>query len=1241
MYNEAMCSKSAFAVLNDSTGHSMINRTRRSPFNSASIGPMKPFQAAGHSLLNQEANFSTETAAKCSNLQNLRRDIVEPVGGGETGLERVSSYAMMIEKYSNSVNIDTLGWGRCMVPRRHVSTKLSNPSLKLEDARSGEAGARETIECSKKGISNGLTEAIAGSGSDKRQVGQAGCTIKDPERIATIKDDMDAKLQPAERADWVDRVVSAHKKSITHRKLLHTGRKTPEMDNENVARETSAHPDLEEDYPLTEMTGKKPTNPISDYIRRGPVSSNAQRGAGQASSQSSAQSSATVNPGKEPQIELRMTPSHNESVVAINVDELSARTTGAKDHLSVVISSRKNASNPANTDAQSDFGSMQISISEDTVPVKQIEFSINGKPVSELKSIVARADKLDVLSSMDKVEIRIPTKDNHARTTNQYTQHQQVARAPVNPSAILNLHINAKFNAPHVQQPKDVGVKPQSTPPASRSTPPSQAPVPPRTHNIFSPAKQEHANPDSTVATNMGRLEEQDPGENVNRGLNQSVNSGTTHSPRNSPRDSKLKNPKRDSTAENRVPSNMIPWWSSEEAFKKIKKKGSGVEGSSVVAAPNKTEDVVAEPKKLQEDSTSQPKSAVSSNPADPPKTTAPGNDATKPEVAGKSSEVMDLSPVRVTSSQRHVHGKAPKSVKHKSRMTKKVYRSRGVVRTSAIPKQSSDTQINSVPPPKVVKFVAVNPRTVDVERRPDVARADEKQRTKVEEETKKLEGDATRPGHENVQKNSDTLAKGADVERSANRSAGVSANSASGSEAAKGKSQDMSGTVENDPPGESVNGRRMKDILKTMKPIEKRKDGTLIDYGVTVPSRKPSETTLRFRVKNVRVVGRSKSIEAEKTTKKGGPDEMKEKPVGKESANSKRAARQPEVIDPVKISSVKKESLTEPKVVASQPKIVEPVKISSVKKPPEDNGAPSQPKSDDGSERISVMKKLTHRGPKNLPYVPRFNSDRAIPKKQSLLAKKDPGKLGDSLAKVSSASEKKSADTVNALATSDSKKKVQNTGDSARSLNPKEPSDKKEMRTIFLKGSEAGSRGSMTYNSQSVAKKPRIHSCPSTSRIIDRKSEKMSPENLDKHFKETGFAPFKGTIRHLPPKGNSAHFSNASEEKQATLKKDKDESGGGSTGFGNSTVGPAGLKSPRSFTMHTITSINSVTNAPVMPSIKKECKFHSVKIDNMINEPHCHPYLAVDENERPEKGLLYASWLQRFKNTVDDDKML
>ena len=158
-----------------------------------------------------------------------------------------------------------------------------------------------------------------------------------------------------------------------------------------------------------------------------------------------------------------MTPSQNESIVSINVDEQATKTAGTRDQLSVVISSKRDKTgqvDASNLNLQSDFGSMQISISENTVPVKQIEFSINGKPVSELKSIVARADKLDVVSSMDKVEIRIPPSQNRAASE----QTQNLARTASSPVPVLNLQIAAKFNEPRIQQPTDTGVRTTTTP---------------------------------------------------------------------------------------------------------------------------------------------------------------------------------------------------------------------------------------------------------------------------------------------------------------------------------------------------------------------------------------------------------------------------------------------------------------------------------------------------------------------------------------------------------------------------------------------------------------------------------------------------------------------------------------------------------------------------------------------------------------------------------------------------------
>ncbi|XP_078052567.1 uncharacterized protein LOC144478495 [Augochlora pura] len=1267
-YSEDMYSKNAFAALKDGAGLPMIAKTCPSPFSNPCVISMKPFLSAGPTATCREANFSTETSAVRKDFDNSRGDSVDRVERGENELEKSATYAGIIERYSHTVtlNVDPRAWRSNRMSRRNVSTKFDNEPTTVEELESIVVAAetKEIVASSKKGISDDSDEPKANDNREKREVRRESQTtrdvIKDPRRIATMKDDTDAKsrekstLQPAdEAADWLDKVVSAHKKRIRDRKVASA--RTPEGANENV-----------------EMSGNKPSNPIADYIRRGTAGSNTQGGAGQAPTNNSAQPTAVYDSAKQPQIELRMTPSQNESVVAINVDELAQNAQAGQDRLSVVISSKKNG---VATDraTRPDFGSMQISISEDTIPVKQIEFSINGKPVSELKSIVARTDKLDVVGSMDKVEIRIPPKDNNARMRNQ----QQATKSAAHPSAVLNLHINAKFNEPRVQQPKSTGVKRDPTPVTPRVVPPNQSSVPPRSYNVSSSSSQNEpvSKFDDTVVNVEGReerpknLSQINPTEvfqtgasrmstnlvgNRDKAVSQNVNTGGSRPPRNS-QDTRVnpEKPRRDGSTRNREPSNMIPWWSSEEPFNNIRRKGSGDKDASPALV-----DVVAEPEipEAKTERTLQPKNVVIVNPEENPKIVPSEMEADWKKVDEKSSELLDASVVKVTSTQRYVPAKpAMKSSKHTKRRTKvskKMSRVRSTVKT--ISKQHFDRPINSVPAPKLVKFEAVTPRRVDVDRVTEAKGAVVKNRTKAEEETKRQKRDVARAEDGNMQR-SGVVNGPADLERSANRSAGVSAKS-------EGKSSDkMRDTVEKvspagRPPGKHTIDRRMAEILKTMKPIEKREDGTLIDYGVTVSSRNDGNgvpqvlpvSKNRADRSNIAKLKENVPDQIEILRKPKAAAKMKEvkddraKMLEEEKSSSGRkelskTKDQDKIVDPVKISSVKKETVTEPKIVSKQAKIVEPVKVFSVKK----SNVPDDPKS-------STYKKQLHQGPKNLTHQPRLDSEYVLSKQWILDAGSEPDKLQHSRAKVQ-LKDKKTAD---APINSDSMKisPTEKTGNRLKLVKPedspkptRESVDKKETTSISSKELEARPSVMAPQNAQPAAKKWRIRSCPPTQRTVDKKPEKTSPGIADKSLKETGAAPFKGTIRQPPSKGNLANFSSVDKEERKTSGPDNAESTRGGPGFGNFIVGPAGLKSSRSFVMHTTTSVDKVSK-PASTALQREKKSRDEGKDDIkkpINGEHRQLYLPPNQSERPEKDLLYASWLQRFKNSVDDDKIL
>ncbi|KZC03932.1 hypothetical protein WN55_00112 [Dufourea novaeangliae] len=1275
-YSETIYSRSGFGAAKDSMSSTMINGIHRSPFSTASMVSIKSLHAIGPSILSPDTNLHSETSPIYSNYPNADRKFIDTVGGDNDEPERtVSSYATMIEKYSNSTypNNDSRGWRNGLVPIRHVSTKLDSVSMMSVGTESVRGKPDEVVESDKKNISNGLTEARREETLKKRENRQVGWMakvediIKDLKRITAKKDDTGVTshekwmlLSVNERAHWLDRVVNAHKKRIKDRKLPTGGTVAEHVDtNESiVSPKTTIQSEQKGDRLQTEMSGNKPSNPMAEYIRRGPTGSSSQRGATSTNNSSQSPTTAATTSTKEPQIELRMTPSHNESVVAINVDEVTTRTTGAaKDRLSVVISSRKNNvgnMDRANQDARSDFGSMQISISEDTVPVKQIEFSINGKPVSELKSIVARADKLDVVSSMDQVEIRIPSRD---RVANQQTQN--VARVMSHPSAVLNLHINAKFNEPRIQRPRDTGLKPESNPPTPRTTPPpTQPPVPPKPQHLFSPTSLETnglksldtsvsstaEKSESVVGNEQGKVlfasgvsspveskelivaETNLTKEKINSDVRHSISSAVDHTRENSSQEptTNTRTVKQDDSMENREPSNMIPWWSSENPFRKIKKKENIPEKASTfenkTIAPEQLENAIRQSEGSdpgqKTGQTLQPDVVVIDHITDSVKIATSGKDVEKKLVTDpkKSSELSDVHVVRVRSPQKWVTMspisavKAPKHAKSKSfpvcaKLTKKVkYRTRNILRTFGAPKPSSDTSINPVPPSKTDKHMTIDPQTVDVGQ--EAKKADDEQRKRVEDEPKRYQ--AT----ENVQ-NSDTVFKATDLEKSANRSAGVSAKppsaaGESGLEDGKGKNG-IVGRVssEGTKVADGVLDERMKQILKNMKPIEKRKDGTLIDYGMTVPSRIPAEKTRRART-----------------------------PVNK----NHNVTSKDKIIEPVKISSVKKETLSEPDMVTGPVIIVEPVKVTSVKKatPAEPKTVSSQSEINE-SKKIPLAIKLTEKGPKSIPYQLRVDAD-----KPSSASKSGPDAIVQSrktqfmkIKKAFSDTQNRDADrtskaqdTLNTANSSQGRPNAQHSENFPKSKEIKTPkstlqsSKRNDSKKIPLKGQERGPlERTIVYNPKPSEEHAPNDFYPPKSKVTTKKYEEKSPARVDKRPKVTGTAPLEGTIRYEPPMNNLANFSSVSEETRGEMES-------------------TGLNPSRSSTMRSKTSKHEITPS-VASSIEEKQFVEKNKTGDVLGAEHCQPYLRENSLERPEKGLLYSSWLQRFKNRVDDDTIL
>ncbi|KYN07394.1 hypothetical protein ALC62_01596 [Cyphomyrmex costatus] len=320
-----------------------------------------------------------------------------------------------------------------------------------------------------------------------------------------------------------------------------------------------------------------------------------------------ASTSGNIDVLKQPQVKLRMVPSEKESVVSINVDQASFGSldplNSTSKHLSVVVQSNQKEDThlmdnqwnaptlrrtTKNSALQSSaFGPMHISISEDSAPVKQIEFSINGKPVSELKSITARTEKLDVVSSADKIEIRIPFVKNDSNVLNK-TKEDELLKGIKPKGQILNVQISANFQdestkdssnekpAKTIRYQYDKDTIPMPQPPISKT---------PYLSNNFSKVREETLSTNNIQQSECSKrmdIKFDNTERNINKyktgtslikemnnvkvenfSMKQTNTTGFPEASKNNENES----------SDTRVPSKMIPWWSSSDSFNKIRKE--------------------------------------------------------------------------------------------------------------------------------------------------------------------------------------------------------------------------------------------------------------------------------------------------------------------------------------------------------------------------------------------------------------------------------------------------------------------------------------------------------------------------------------------------------------------------------------------------------------------------------------------------------------------------------------------
>lgn len=1243
-------------------------------------------------------------------------------------LQRSSSYAAMIERYSNAMKLgnDYYNWAGSLVPKRNVSTNLEQIPVSVDAKKPEQPDLPNLVE----------DETTKVKDEQDQWLTKVDDVIKNLKRVTEKTESMDEKkkematnAQVNERAKWLDRVMNAHKKSIEERKLeRELANARPSVDSANQKNEL-----LETSEMWKTMLSKnskqpprfpfeKPSSPIIDYIKRGPVSSGSpptNTTGSTSKTPSHTPTSVITGTTKEPQIELRMTPSQNESVVSINVDEQAAKTVGssAKEQLSVTIFSKKNTTGKMEMNRSShntDFGSMQISISENTIPVKQIEFSINGKPVSELKSIVARADKLDVFSSMDKVEIRIPSKDRATMLKEQSKTSITASSKPV-----LNLQIAAKFNEPRVQQPRGADIKDTPSPvsPASPS-PPLPPPVkPPRPQNLFDTidikkagTMKEEARKDEPSIKGLDTLDMIDVNkpenastpppthhqietlsvpsihgsvpkeENVltvrNIPLNLNPNEAIFQKGSNVPQENspsqlpptmnKENLSNNNEHQENKIPSSVIPWWSSEDSFKNIKRKDNNPSRNTAVSLDGtlplvQTEDDRA----LQKESISSDITSTDKHDSiDSKRVNNPG-DTKKPSIVETEPIInyLEKSGNRCASIKLEGAKASPRSAKNSGRIVKRsklrVKHKNYVRRKAPLPvkkESEASTSICSVCSPKIMKYVQVVPREAKMETRSETRATlvDQGQKTghevdklKLNEEKKTetkivksvmLVGDDTHVEKANVH-NSNTVFKKENAlgKSSANKSADVSAKSSPSSskvdyDGKKESRQGTEGTTAKDQADKLVDeDQRIKEILKSMKPIEKRKDGTLIDYGVTVPSRKPSS--------NVANVSNATGIKTDVLSKQSV------------STSSEK------IVEPTKIFSTKKQAtLMEPRNVVGQLKVMEAERIYSVKKVTKLDDSKVEIK----KPELKVQGEEAANQNKGKECLVNMKGDESRYDTMNLEAQK-----GANLPNLKQAGETTSG--VNLLM-----EKITVTGsaplkgtlsDHEKLKKFKEVNDTTDVKSSLLTNKSenvfpASSTSSQNSESKDILKltdekktsmKLLNVAVTSSPKIEDKRTDKVdifplmgtinpaNPETksntekndvslmkeyaipLKKNANNTGIAPLEGTIQHSNNIANvNEKKANSNEGKNDLPKMDilkkPSDGGGGNTGSNPVPVGPSGVMQSNIYT-------------------PTECKKRNWNY-NEYNEEYMATY---NEMKRPEKDMLYSSWLQRFKDRFNN----
>ena len=140
---------------------------------------------------------------------------------------------------------------------------------------------------------------------------------------------------------------------------------------------------------------------------------------------------------------LKMESSFEEENLVKMSDKKSRSNMNSRQDINsgFIGSASQNDANQSSSINTSDSGN-----SDSSSPSNFIQFRINGKPSSEVKTITIQNDEIKVVSSADKIEIRIPIVTLVTEKENEDVYPQRVKKA----ASTLKLQISAKIEEEYV-----------------------------------------------------------------------------------------------------------------------------------------------------------------------------------------------------------------------------------------------------------------------------------------------------------------------------------------------------------------------------------------------------------------------------------------------------------------------------------------------------------------------------------------------------------------------------------------------------------------------------------------------------------------------------------------------------------------------------------------------------------------------------------------------------------------------